>query len=318
MTIAVLGAGAIGMAVGIPWGATLIGRDHILAPIAQAGLRLSDARTNRTFAPDTIRLAGPEALADADLIAVATKSTALPTLIQTLSTHARPDTPILSLMNGLSPVRDLAAALPNPILRGMVPFNLVWRGPTHLHRSSAGVVAVEDHPATAALPDVQRRNDMEALQYGKLLLNLINPINALSGLPLHTMLSESGWRRLYAATLTEALAVYDAADVPFARAGPIPPRLAPALLRLPDAIFVHTLLRLQRIDAETKTSMATDLDAGRATEIDALNGEIVRLAPQKTPINTTLVTLIRAAERGERRTWTAHDLAAALGLDPKT
>ncbi|MEM7643740.1 MAG: 2-dehydropantoate 2-reductase N-terminal domain-containing protein, partial [Pseudomonadota bacterium] len=225
MTLALLGAGAIGLAVGVPWGATLIGRDRVLTPIAAGGLRLTDARTDRTFGPDAIRTAGPEALASADLIAVATKSTALPSVIQTITAHARPHTPILSLLNGLSPVRDLAAALPNPILRGMIPFNAVWHGPAHLHLSSTGSVAVEDHEATATLPQVERRADMEALQHGKLLLNLINPINALSGLFLHAMLSDGSWRRLYAATLTEALQVYDMAGLAFTKAGPIPPRL---------------------------------------------------------------------------------------------
>ncbi|MEM7490732.1 MAG: 2-dehydropantoate 2-reductase N-terminal domain-containing protein, partial [Pseudomonadota bacterium] len=205
MTIALLGAGAIGIAVGAPWGATLIGRDRLLRPLACDGLRLTGGGADRTIRPADIHVAGPETLARADLIAVATKSTALPSVVDTLAAHARPETPVLSLMNGLAPVRDLAAALPNPVLRGMVPFNVVWRGPTHLHRSSAGSVAVEAHPATAGLSDVERRDDMEALQYGKLLLNLVNPINALSGLPLRAMLSDRAWRRIYAAALTEAL-----------------------------------------------------------------------------------------------------------------
>ncbi|MEM7491374.1 MAG: ketopantoate reductase C-terminal domain-containing protein, partial [Pseudomonadota bacterium] len=156
--------------------------------------------------------------------------------------------------------------------------------------------------------------DMEALQYGKLLLNLVNPINALSGLPLRAMLSDRAWRRIYAAALTEALAAYDTAGIAFAKAGPVPPRWAPALLGLPDAVFVPTLLRLQRIDATTMTSMATDLAQRRPTEIDALNGEIVRLAPDAAPINGGLVRLIREAEGGGRANWMAADLAGALGL----
>ncbi|MEM7709175.1 MAG: ketopantoate reductase C-terminal domain-containing protein [Pseudomonadota bacterium] len=314
MTIAVLGAGAIGIAIGAPWGATLIGRDPVLAPIARDGLRLTGLGPDRDLAPDSFRVAGPDALAAADLIAVAAKFTALSSIVDAVTAHARPNTPILSLMNGLAPVRDLSAALPNPILRGMVPFNVVWRDATHLHRSSAGSVAVEVHPATEGLRDVDRRTDMEALQYGKLLLNLINPINALSGRPLHAMLSDRAWRRIYAATLAEALRVYDAAGIVFTKAGPVPPRLAPRLLRLPDAIFVRTLLRLQRLDATSVTSLATDLAQGRPTEIEALNGEIVRLAGGHAPINEGLVRLVRDAERGGRLHWSAPELVRELSL----
>ncbi len=313
MTIAVLGAGAVGTWVGASWGATLIGREGVLAPLREAGLRLTGGG-DRHIAPGDIRIAGPEALANADLIALTVKSTALSRAVDDLTTHARPDVPILCLMNGLAPVRDLRAALPNPVLRGMVPFNVVWRGAAHLHRSSAGHVAVEDAPATRGLPDTEARTDMEALQHGKLLLNLINPINALSGLPLRQMLSRKPWRLVYAATVDEALRAYAAKGIVHTKAGPIPPAWSGPLLRLPDAIFVHTLLRLQKIDAESMTSMASDLAGGHQTEIDTLNGEIARLAPGGAPVNAGLVRLIHAAEKGGCKTWTARDLAAEIGL----
>ena len=317
MTIAILGAGAIGIAIGAQWGATLIGRERVLAPIRRDGLRLTGGGWDRRVPADAIRIGGPDDLETAGLVVLTTKSTALPAAMELLAERTPQDTPILSLMNGLAPIRDLRTALPNPILRGVVQFNIVWRAPTHLHRSSTGRVAVEAHPMTKALTGVEQREDLKALQHGKLLLNLVNPLNALSGQPLRAMLSDRAWRRLYAATLAEAIAVYDQVGIAFAKAGPVPPRLAPALLRLPDAIFVPTLLRLQRIDATSMTSMATDLAKGRPTEIGILNGEIVRLAPDAAPINDGLVRLIRKVERDGPRRYNAFELSSALRIRPE-
>jgi len=61
--------------------------------------------------------------------------------------------------------------------------------------------------------------------------------------------------------------------------------------------------------------MWEDLEAGRRTEVDWLNGEIVRLA-EKTgrhaPVNARLVALIREAEAGGKRQWSGEDLLSEL------
>ena len=61
--------------------------------------------------------------------------------------------------------------------------------------------------------------------------------------------------------------------------------------------------------------MWEDLEAGRKTEIDYLNGEVVALAEQlgqAAPINTKLIQLIRDAENGGKRNWQAAGLLRAL------
>ncbi|CTQ31437.1 2-dehydropantoate 2-reductase N-terminal domain-containing protein [Jannaschia rubra] len=313
MTVTVLGAGAIGLWVGAEWDAVLVGRPHVARDLAQ-GLRLTGDGRDRRAAP---RIEGPEALARADLIVVAVKATALDGAIDDMRRHAKPGASVLCLLNGLDPLWRLGAGLPGRDIRaGMVPFNVVWKGPVHLHRSGAGKVAVEDAADVPALPGTVRRRDMAELQHGKLLVNLVNPVNALSGMPVKRMLSDRAWRDIFAAALSEAIAVFDRAGVAFVRAGPVPPRLAPMLLRLPDAVFTNVLLPLQGVDDGTMTSMAQDLAAGKPTEIDTLTGEVVWLAGEGgAPVNAGLVRLMHEAEAGGRRQWTAPDLRAALGLD---
>ena len=72
------------------------------------------------------------------------------------------------------------------------------------------------------------------VQWGKLLLNLNNPVNALSGLPLRDELLQRGYRRVLAALQQEALDLLDAAHRPVAQLTPLPPRRLLMLLRHAD------------------------------------------------------------------------------------
>ncbi len=80
-------------------------------------------------------------------------------------------------------------------------------------------------------------DDMRAVKWSKLLLNLNNPLNALSGLTLHEQLSDCAWRRLLATLQSECLEVMSAEDIDPAKLGPLPPWLIPYFLATPDWFF---------------------------------------------------------------------------------
>jgi 2-dehydropantoate 2-reductase len=108
-----------------------------------------------------------------------------------------------------------------------------------------------------------------------------------------------------------------AANIAIARLTPIPPRMMPGLIALPDAIFSRLARRIVAIDPHARSSMWDDLEAKRLTEIDYLQGEIVALAERMgrdAPVNRALVALVRAAEAGGRRGFPGGELCAALGL----
>ena len=69
------------------------------------------------------------------------------------------------------------------------------------------------------------------------------------------------------------------------------------------------------IDPQARSSMWEDLQAGRTTEVDWLNGEIVSFAARAgrtAPVNARLVHLVRDAEAGDRRTWSGPALLREL------
>jgi 2-dehydropantoate 2-reductase len=83
---------------------------------------------------------------------------------------------------------------------------------------------------------------------------------------------------------------------------------------MPDAWFRRIASRLLAIDPVARSSMWEDLQRGRPTEVDAINGEVLRIATHHqvpAPVNMRLVALIHEAEQS-RRNWNAQQLLAEL------
>jgi 2-dehydropantoate 2-reductase len=168
--------------------------------------------------------------------------------------------------------------------------------------------------AKAGLPIVLR-DDFVAVQWGKLLLNLNNAVNALSDIPLRAELSQRAYRRCLALLVAEALAVLRKADLTPAKASKVPPAALPFLLRVPDAVFTRAAGAMLRIDPEARSSMWEDLAAGRKTEVDYLNGAVVRLAAsagRPAPANQAVVELVHAAEASGSPQLSADELYRRL------
>jgi 2-dehydropantoate 2-reductase len=126
-------------------------------------------------------------------------------------------------------------------------------------------------------------------------------VNALSGRTLQEELKERDYRRVFAASMTEGLALLKRAEIEPATVGPIPPHALPRIIDSPDWLFNNVFLKKWKIDAKARSSMADDLAAGHRTEIEYINGELVRLAERlqrNAPINRAIVDLVHQAEHG--------------------
>ncbi|MFC7217441.1 2-dehydropantoate 2-reductase [Streptomyces polyrhachis] len=324
---AVLGAGSIGCHLGghltaAGYEVVLIGRPAAMDVLRERGLTLSStAREPRRIAPDRLRLAtGPEAAAGADYVLVTVKSAATRTAAKDLAPHLGPEAVVVSFQNGLHNPAALREALPgHRVLAGMVPYNVLQSEPGTVHQGMPGTVLTEPDEGLiaacrAAGLSMAARTDMPAVQYGKLLTNLNNALNALSGLPLRDQLAQRPWRRCLALCQREALAAYRAAGVRPAQLGPTKPAFTPYVLDLPDALFRRAAAASLRIDARARSSMWEDLRRGRPTEVDSLQGAIVRLAEAhglRAPVNARLVELVREREQAPRD-WSGPELYAEL------
>ena len=324
---AVFGAGAIGCWIGGRLSAagaevTLIGRPRVMSEL-EAGLRVSEMQGGMREAHPKLATEASAALG-ADFVLVTVKSAATAEAASELARLLDRPTVVVSLQNGVRNARVLRDALPDHrVLAGMVPFNVVRRGPGVYLKASEGTLMLERHDAIAPLSEAclradlafELRDDMPAVQWSKLVLNLNNAINALSGKPLAEELADRDFRRCLAACQREALDLLRAAEQPLARITPLPTTWIAKILTVPDGVFKLLARRIVAIDPHARSSMWDDLEAKRPTEIDYIQGEIVALADRigrPAPKNRALVGLVKDAERGGKRTYTGAELLAAL------
>jgi 2-dehydropantoate 2-reductase len=146
---------------------------------------------------------------------------------------------------------------------------------------------------------VAESRDMAGVLWGKLLLNLNNALNALAGIPLAAELGDKRWRRLLARQIEDGLKVLKAAGIRPARIEGVPPGAVPRILRLPDWLFRRVAASMLAIDPEARSSMWDDLERRRPTEIDHLQGAILRLAGKtgvRVPLTERIVRLVKEAE----------------------
>ena len=311
--IGVAGAGSIGCFVGGMLAAggrrvALLARPRVIGEIEANGLRLTgfDGFERRLAANKLTLSENPQLFADAAVVLVTVKSADTSGMAAVIANHAPDDAVIVSLQNGVGNVAMLRKNLPGRrVLGGMVPFNVIALGEGRFHRATSGDIVIEQDQAGTAeslsVPGLKMRptNNIEGVQWGKLLLNLNNALNALADLPLRKQLAQAAWRNLFADQMAEGLAAIKAEGIKPVPPTPIPLSWMPPLLRLPDPIFAALLGRTMKIDPEARSSMWEDLQRGRKTEIGYLQGVITEIADRrglKTPLSRRIVELVRKAE----------------------
>ncbi len=341
MNFMIVGAGSIGCYVGGRLAAagqrvTFVGRPRTMAPLAEGGLTVSDLDGFKAHI-DAPRLSLAESVADAwaglqkaaaesgpTIVLLCVKGGATEAAAREIGAACPAGTVVVSLQNGVDNVGRISAAAAHlQAVAGMVPYNVVALQPNRVHRGTTGSLCLADTPATRDMTPVLNASglptvlapDMRAVQWGKLLLNLNNPVNALSDLPLREELMDRDYRHVLAALQTEALAVMARAGIQPVKAASVAPRVLPHVLRLPNWLFTRVAARMLRMDAAARSSMWEDLQQGRTTEIDDLCGAVVRLAAQhgmQAPCSATISTLVGQHHKGQRMTGPA--LRRALNL----
>jgi 2-dehydropantoate 2-reductase len=315
--VVVAGAGSIGCFVGglaacAGRRVSLLTRPRMIAEIERFGLTLTSLEgSSWHVASQQLKLSeNPGLLAEARVVLVTVKSADTAEIADAIALHAPSDAVIVSLQNGVANAGVLRERLPGrAVLAAMVPFNVIAAGEGRFHRATSGDIVIErDAAGTAAqlsVPGLAMRptDDITGVQWGKLLVNLNNAVNALSGLPLREQLGNRDWRRLFADQITEGLMAVRAEGIKPASPTPVPLSLVPRLLRLPDALFAIALAPAMKIDPQARSSMWEDLERRRRTEIDYLQGVITDIADRhgvNVPLSRRIAALIREAETAEQ------------------
>ncbi|WP_409432463.1 2-dehydropantoate 2-reductase [Litorimonas sp. RW-G-Af-16] len=328
--IVILGAGSIGCYLGglLQHGGsarvTFIGRERYQTAIANHGLTLTH------FSRDPIHLDQVDfqidyvALATADIILLCTKSQDTEDAANIIKTHAKADVQVISFQNGIRNPETLRQGLPKAkIIPAIVPFNVTPAGAGAFHCGTEGALVVGagvDNAVleafTAAGQPIKVEDNILAAQWAKMAVNLNNALNTLAGGTLREGLLQRDYRRALALIVEEALVVAKANGVtPSTFNGRRPEQLI-ATLRLPNWAYKILMQLIVKIDAKARSSMQDDLDAARVSEIDYLQGEIVRHAAFvgiEAPYNAAVLRMTQAAfAKGQSPKMTGTEILSAI------
>ncbi len=291
MRVAVMGAGAVGCYYGAVLAraghrVTLIGRPALAEAISERGLVLDTAQGRETLSLEAVT--GPEGVAGADVVLVCVKSGDTEEAGRSMLPHLAPQAVILSLQNGVDNGERLASVLGRPVVPVAVYVATAMEGAGHVRHHGRGDLilgpggeVVAGHLIDAGIPATVSDRVRDAL-WAKLTINCAwNALSALSGKPYGQVFASEGFEAVLADVTAECRAVARASGV-----------------RLPDDMLAQ-VRAIASTMAGQHSSTAQDLARSRRTEIDHLNGFIVREGERlgiPTPANRVLHTLVKLVE----------------------
>lgn len=334
MNITILGAGTIGCYCGgclinAHAEVTFIGREKIRDKLAKDGLHLADLDGLKTFikAEDISFEPASTALRTTEIILLTVKNQALIESCRLIKQYAPSSATVISLQNGIGALQLIKKKLPDfKCDQGMVGFNVVWNDHSALFRSSEGQLILADSPInqqlskllnSAGIPS-KTHNDMQSVMWGKLCLNLNNALNMISGIPLKQQLEDRNYRKILAACIREVLSVARAKNIKPAKLTKVSARLLPTVLDLPNFLFKILASNMLKIDPLARSSMWDDMQNGRPSEIDYLNGAVQRAGISTsipTPVNNLIIEITNEAfASGKSPCLSGDELALRLGI----
>jgi 2-dehydropantoate 2-reductase len=293
MKIAVMGAGAVGCYYGgmlarAAHDVVLIGRPQHIEAVERQGLRLE----TQTF-DEHIRVSAStegSAVQGAQLVLFCVKSTDTESGAAAIKLHLPPSALVLSLQNGVENADRLRALLPQEVIAAVVYVGTEMAGPGHVRHHGGGELVIEPSKTSddvaraliaAGVPTVISDHVRGAL-WAKLILNCAyNALSAITQLPYGRLVKGEGMPVVMRDLVDECLAVAKADGVT------IPGDVDAAVRKIAETM------------AGQYASTAQDLARGKRSEIDHLNGLIVRRGEAlgvATPANRLLHTIVKLIE----------------------
>lgn len=299
LKIAVMGAGAVGCYFGgmlarAGHPVTLVARPQHVEAIARDGLRME----TKTF-DEHVRL---QARSDAggvdgaDVVLFCVKSMDTEAAGAQIRPFVRPDTLVLCLQNGVDNADRLRTVLPPAqVAAAVVYVGTEMAGPGHLKHHGRGELVIDPSPVSdrlaqalvaAGVPTEISANVRGALWLKLVLNSAYNAISAIARLPYGQTVDSPGIRDVMRDVVDECLAVAKAEGVQ------VPGDIDAAVRRIAETL------------PNQYSSTAQDLMRGKPSEIDFLNGFVVRRGRElgvATPANRVLWALVKLLEGQQAR-----------------
>jgi len=304
MKIAILGAGALGCAIGAAltegghetW---LLDRSAVhVEAMRSEGLQVDDAAGSRRV---TVRAATEAAeIGPVELVVVLVKSFHTEAAMRGALALVGAETVVLSLQNGLGHEEVLAEVVGRErVLAGKTYVGGILRGPGHIESGVSGkatYIGELDGGITSraqAIADAFNRagllttvsNNIVGTMWDKLLINVATgALTGITGLTYGQLYDEPLLKTTALAAVSEAMAVAAAAGVELS-------------MTEPEQAWT---LAAEGLPTVFKTSMLQSLEKGSITEVDFINGSVVRWGQRlgvPTPVNATLTACIKGIER---------------------
>ena len=297
--IAVVGAGAVGgyfggllARAGAP--VTMIGRPAFVEAVAKNGLFLDTLHLQ-----ESVRVAAStevEAVRGAEIVLFCVKTTDNATTARAITSLLAPGALVLSMQNGVDNVEQIRAAAVIEALPAVVYVAASVPEPGRVKHVGRGdlVIGPESEKTKRIAAIFSRANvpcriseNIQGELWTKLVWNCaLNAVSALGRAKYGNIAASADAWKVVETAVYEVLAVARAADIH-------PPGLEDPKAALAGALKIATQM------AEALSSTAQDMDRGKRTEIDSLNGYVSRRGAElgvPTPVNHALYALVKLAE----------------------
>lgn len=302
MKILVFGAGALGSFVGgilsQKYDVTLYGKEDKIVPVQKSGLRIT-GKTDVTVKPKTAfdpkHLEGQ----NFDLVILTVKSYDTESAMDFIKEIVSGGSAVLSLQNGLDNEIRIAQIIGKErTLGGVTSHGITFIEPGHVHHAGTGetVIGELDGKETERVKEISNAltsvgmgtsisKNIESEIWTKGIVNAgINPLTALTRLMNGYLLKIPILTKLLENTCQECISVAQK-----------------AYIDLLECDIIEKTKNVARLTADNKSSMLQDIEKGRRTEIDSINGKIVEVGNKhgvEAPINSALVALVKGIEEG--------------------
>ena len=295
--VVVVGAGAVGCyfggmlaRAGVP--VTLIGRAAHVDAIRRHGLFLerNDFQGYVPIAAST----EISSVRDGTMVLLCVKTTDTENAAVSVAPHLAPGALIVSFQNGVDNVERIQRASGIPAVPAVVYVACAMSGPGRVRHGGRGDIVIG--PASALTDRISRvfesaqipcrvSENISAELWTKLLMNCAyNALSAITHSRYFVLKDDVEIRNVMKELIREAVAVGTAAGVVL----PDPEQVMDAAMKLGDSM------------ADATSSTEQDLSRRRPTEIDSLNGYVVRRGRElgiPTPVNATVSALVKLLEQ---------------------